>query len=393
MPSTSDDPQPACPNCGEAVSPDASFCPDCGADLDGSSGPDDGSGPAYCADCGEPFAADDRFCSNCGASRSGGGPTASERSGDAGPSAPGLSPTGKETAGAFRRRVQDHLDAGWEIERDDGDRVVLVDRGIGSVGAHVLLLIFTSGIGNLLYGWWHYSKLAERRRLVRGDETPARAPSRSESGRRAGTITAYAMSALLLLVGGFICFFAAQSATPLAALVGLAFGLLGAGSAPPVKRRLGRRHGVTDFGRRKTVDHRVVRPPESVDDPCVVCGEAFDRGLVRRRRDETLVAGVPARTNSIRRNYYCVDCAQSELFSGPLDADRPADADSAFDRTESASGSGESDRRAPTSNEDESIPGRDASVPDQSASVPGRDASTPDRTDPTDEEQAVGRSE
>jgi RNA polymerase subunit RPABC4/transcription elongation factor Spt4 len=388
MPSTSDDPQPACPDCGRAVSPDASFCPDCGADLDGPSGPDDGSGPAYCADCGEPFAADDRFCSNCGASRSGDGSAGSARSRDADSPASGPSSTRGETTSAFRRRVQDHLDAGWEIERDDGERVVLVDRGIGSVGAHILLFIFTSGIGNLLYGWWHYSKLAERRRLVRGDETPARAPSRSESGQRAETVTAYLMSALLVLIGGFVCFFAVQSATPPAALIGLAFALLGVGSAPPVRRRLGRRHGITDFGRQKTVDHRVVRPPESVDDPCVVCGEAFDRGLVRRRRDETAVAGVPVRTHSIRHNHYCVDCAQSELFSDPLDADRLADVDSAFGETESASGTGasESDRKASTSTEG-------ASIPDQDASIPDRDASIPDETDPTDEERAVGRSE
>ncbi|GAA0535405.1 zinc ribbon domain-containing protein [Halorubrum ejinorense] len=374
MPSTSDDPQPACPDCGEAVPPDASFCPDCGADLD------DASDPAYCADCGEPFAADDRFCSNCGASRSGDAPTASERSDDADSPAPGSSSAREETTGAFRRRVQDHLDAGWEIERDDGERVVLVDRGIGSVGVHILLFIFTSGIGNLLYGWWHYSKLADRRRLVRGDETPVRAPSRSEGGQRTETITAYMMSALLVLIGGFICFFAVQSAAPPAALIGLAFALLGVGSVPPVKRRLGRRHGLTDFGRQKTVDHRVVRPPESVDDPCVVCGEAFDRGLVRRRRDETVVAGVPVRTHSIRHNHYCVDCAQSELFSDPLGADRLADVDSSF------GGEEETDREEPPSDRGESASEGEASIPDQEASIP-------DEPDPTDGEQAVGRNE
>ena len=382
MPSTSDDPQPACPDCGEAVPPDASFCSDCGADLD------DASDPAYCTDCGEPFAADDRFCSNCGASRSGDGPAASERSNDADSTTSGPSSTEEETTRAFRRRVQDHLDAGWEIERDDGDRVVLVDRGIGSVGVHILLFIFTSGIGNLLYGWWHYSKLAERRRIVRGDDAPARAPSRSESDPRTETLTAYIMSALLLLIGGFICFFAVQTSSPPAALIGLAFALLGAGSAPPVRRRLGRRHGVTDFGRQKTVDHRVVRPPESVDEPCVVCGEAFDRGLVRRRRDETVVAGVPVRTHSIRHNHYCVDCAQSELFSDPLDADGLADVDSAFGGAESASGSGESE-----SGSGGSASGSGESGSDREAPTPNQEASIPDETDPASEERAAGRSE
>jgi xanthosine utilization system XapX-like protein len=295
MPSQTSEPggQPAaCPACGEAVPDGAIFCPNCGADVD------DPTDTAYCAACGERFDSDDRFCSNCGAARS---PSRSESS-------------AVESERAFRRRVQDHLDAGWDVERDDGDRVVLVDRGIGSVGVHILLFVFTSGIGNLLYGWWHYSKLAERRRLVRGDETRARVPSSMESGGTAETVTAYLLSALLLVIGGWIAFLSFESGTPPVALVGLAFALLGAGAAPAVRRRLARRHGLTEFGRQRTVDHRIVRPPESVDEPCVVCGEAFERGLVRRRRDETVVAGVPVRTHAMRHNHYCVDCARSELF-------------------------------------------------------------------------------
>ncbi|ELZ46518.1 hypothetical protein C464_10498 [Halorubrum coriense DSM 10284] len=322
MPSQTSEPggPAACPACDEAVPAGASFCPGCGADVG------DPSGPSYCSECGERFDDDDRFCSNCGASRSGGDPVdaarstgPAERSSGAGRS-PSRSATPRESSPAFRRRVQDHLDAGWDIERDDGDRVVIVDRGIGSVGVHVLLFVFTSGIGNLLYGWWHYSKLAERRRLVRGDETPARAPSRVKESGRVETATAYVLTALLLLIGGWIVFFAGTTGSPPAALIGLAFAGLGLGTAPPVRRRLDRRHGVTAFGRQKTVDHRIVRPPESVDDPCVVCGEAFERGLVRRRRDETVVAGVPVRTHSIRHNHYCVDCARSEVFGDRGDA-------------------------------------------------------------------------
>ena len=328
MPSETSDPggpPAACPSCGEAVPAGASFCPDCGADL---GDPDD---PAYCSACGEAFDDDDRFCSNCGASRSGGGSAASERSSgrsDASERSNGRperssdadSSSPDESERAFRRRVQDHLDAGWDVERDDGDRVVLVDRGIGSVGVHILLFIFTSGIGNLLYGWWHYSKLAERRRLVRGDETAARAPSSVEDAGRTETATAYVLTALLLLIGGWIGFMAATSGSPPAALIGIAFAGLGLGVAPPVRRRLDRRHGVTAFGRKKTVDHRIVRPPESVEEPCVVCGEAFERGLVRRRRDETVVAGVPVRTHSMRHNHYCADCARSELFGDRVGA-------------------------------------------------------------------------
>ncbi|TKX60331.1 zinc-ribbon domain-containing protein [Halorubrum sp. SS7] len=311
-------PPAACPACGEAVPDGASFCPDCGADLG------DPSDPAYCAECGAAFDDDDRFCSNCGASRAGGESAASERSSgrsggaDRPPSPSAASPD--ESERAFRRRVQDHLDAGWEIEQDAGDRVVLVDRGIGSVGVHVLLFFFTSGIGNLLYGWWHYSKLAERRRLVRGDSTPTRAPSSAPGESRTETVAGYLLIALLFVIGGWIAFLGGTSGSVPGALIGLAFVGLGLGVSPPVRRRLDRRHGVTEFGRQKTVDHRVVRPPESVEEPCVVCDEPFDRGLVRRRRDETVVAGVPVRTHSVRYNHYCADCARSELFADDVES-------------------------------------------------------------------------
>ncbi len=304
----------------------------CGADLD------DASLPARCPDCDERFAADDRFCSNCGAARSGrraANSTASAPRRGAG-SDPSASRSGRSTSPgspsdesqrAFRRRVQEHLDAGWEIERDDGDRAVLVDRGIGSTGVHVLLFLTTGGVGNLLYGWWHYSELAERLRIVRGDSTPPRPPSNAGGGT-VETVSTYLLSGLLLLIGGWIAAVAAVGGSQGFALIGVGFALLGAGTAPPVRRRLGRRHGLTEFGRLRTVDHRVLRSTERVEEPCVVCGEAFDRGLVRRRRDETVVAGVPLVTHDERCNHYCVRCAREELFGLDEDAvDDATDAD------------------------------------------------------------------
>ncbi|GAA0505465.1 Double zinc ribbon [Halorubrum aquaticum] len=311
MPSeTSDHGTPfACPDCGEPVPADASFCPDCGVDLE------DRSVPAHCPDCGERFDDDDRFCSNCGAARSRGDSSTSRRGTDTGSSASRSTPSSneRESQRAFRRRVQEHLDAGWEIERDDGDRVVLVDRGIGSTGIHVLLFLTTGGIGNLLYGWWHYAELAERLRLVRGDSTTPRPPS-NVGGGTAETVSTYLLSGLLLLIGGWIAAVAATGGSPAFAAIGVGFALLGAGMAPPVRRRLDRRHGVRDFGRLRSVDHRVVRPTERIEEPCVVCGETFDRGLVRRRRDETVLAGVPVLTHDERYNHYCADCARRELF-------------------------------------------------------------------------------
>jgi hypothetical protein len=223
-----------------------------------------------------------------------------------------------ESQRAFRRRVQEHLDAGWEIERDDGDRAVLVDRGIGSAGVHVLLFLTTGGIGNVLYAWWHYSELGERLRLVRGHPTTPRPPSNADGEGTVETVSTYLLAGLLLLIGGWIATVAAIGGSPGFALIGVGFALLGAGAAPPVRRRLGRRHGLAEFGRRRTVDHRVVRPTERVEESCVVCGGAFDRGLVRRRRDETVVAGVPLMTHDERYNHYCVDCARADLFGGTI---------------------------------------------------------------------------
>lgn len=392
MPSDTSDPDgpsAACPACGDPVPAGASFCPDCGADL---GNPGD---PAYCPECGEPFDDDDRFCSNCGASRPGGAATTvgsgrsntgSDRSTerrsnrpsgtDRSRSAASAAAAPGESSRAFRRRVQDHLDAGWEIERDDGDRVVLVDRGIGSIGLHLLLFVPTSGIGNLLYGWWHYSKLAERLRLVRGDETPVRAPSSDESAERVETVTAYLMAVLLLLIAGFVAFFGTLTGSAAVGLIALAFAGLGLGIAPPVRRRLERRHGITKFGRRKTVDHRIVRPHETVDDTCVVCGEAFDRGLARRRRDETVVAGVPVRTHSVRRNHYCPDCARSEVFGGDDVEDPSLDGladDGTFDGDETLDDG--------TFNDDEAF---DGDAPSEASTGEASGASVREATDSTE---------
>ena len=56
----------------------------------------------------------------------------------------------------------------WDVHYDAGDEVVLIDRGIESIGIHVLLLIVTGGIGNALYGWYHYVHNAERMVLCAG---------------------------------------------------------------------------------------------------------------------------------------------------------------------------------------------------------------------------------
>lgn len=306
MPSERNGRSPAtgdCHECGRAVASDANFCPTCGADLHGP------GAPGRCAACGEPVAAEDAFCANCGAPRQFGAESSSRTPGDA---------VNPETQRAFRRRVQDHLDQGWELREDHGNRVVLVDRDIGSVPIHILLLLTTGGVGNLLYGWYHYAELSETRRLTARDgalpSTDLRPPG--DDGDPLVALSGYLLGGILSLIGAGIAAVAAGQGALLGAAFGLAFVALGLGLTPPGERRLRRRHGLSRFGRIRTVDHRVTRATERTEAPCVVCGEAFERGVVRRRRDETVLAGVPVRTHAIERNHYCADCARAELFGG-----------------------------------------------------------------------------
>lgn len=302
----------ACRECGRALPPDANFCPGCGTELG------DAADAAYCAECGEPLAPDDEFCAACGAAR----PEAARRADRRDDAA-----ANDEAHRAFRRRVRDHLDDGWELTEDRGDRVVLVDRGVGSVPVHVLLLLTTGGVGNLLYGWYHYSELAETRRLGVSDG-PLPDGELSEPGASDGAFVAlsgYLLGGVLSLIGLGIAAVAAEQGAPLGAAFGLAFAVVGVALTPPAERRLNRRHALSRFGRIRTVDHRVVRATERTESPCVVCGESFERGVVRRRRDETVAAGVPVRTHATERNHYCADCAREELFGG-ADESAPADA-------------------------------------------------------------------
>mgnify|MGYP000698833111 CR=1 FL=1 len=301
----------ACRECGRSLPPDANFCPGCGAELR------PGSDAAYCTDCGERLAPEDEFCAECGAAQPGAGGRVTCRPDDEGDS---------EVRRAFRARVRDHLDDGWELTEDRGDRVVLVDRDVGSIPVHVLLLLTTGGVGNLLYGWYHYTEMAETRRLGVSDGPipDGELPEPGGNDDPLVALSGYLLGGILLLIGfGIAAVSARQGALP-GAVFGAAFALVGLALTPPAERRLGRRHGLSRFGRIRTVDHRVIRSTERTESPCVVCGESFERGVVRRRRAETVAAGVPIRTHATERNRYCADCAQTELFGESDESDLAA---------------------------------------------------------------------
>jgi membrane protein implicated in regulation of membrane protease activity len=107
--------------------------------------------------------------------------------------------------------------------------------------------------------------------------------------------------------------------------VGITFLLVGTATTRRGRRRLARRLGPTAFGRRPTVESRVVRPEESFDGRCARCDTSVERGAVRRYREETLVAGVPVYTHETGENAYCLDCALDEFGVGDDPEDTDAD--------------------------------------------------------------------
>lgn len=306
-----------CQRCGTAVDPLANFCPQCGNRIG-----DD----RFCPSCGEPFGSGDEFCSDCGHAR----PTPASDRGS-------VEPSHGETRAAFRRRVRDHIETGWELKNDQGDQVTLVDRGIGSFPIHVLLLLVGGGVWNLIYGWYHYSVRAEKRFLSAGDGRQVHPPGAETAADSTAAEADQTTDAASYVIGGIIAFVGLflllatinGDGTLMLGGSGLVLTLGGLSILPPVNRRLNRRlarrHGLTKFGRQKTVDHRIVHPTEGHNEPCVVCGQHSRSGLLRRRRDETLVAGVPLFAHRLDHNFYCERCATEDLFGSGVDLDAAVD--------------------------------------------------------------------
>lgn len=86
----------------------------------------------------------------------------------------------------YRDEVTRLVEAGWRIEDETPERVVLVDRDYGDPTVHVLLAVLTLwwsfGAVNLLYGLYRYLATAERT-VVWKD---GRAGGGTEAGENAG---------------------------------------------------------------------------------------------------------------------------------------------------------------------------------------------------------------
>jgi len=247
-------------------------------------------GANFCSQCGAALRSGDSFCSDCGAAV---GERRSSRH------------------DGFRRRVEDLTVEGWDVKHDYGDRVVMVDRGFGSIGVHILLFIFTAGLGNLLYAWYSYSPGADRlelrddgtERYVSGSGADAADDSLVENP---GSVVLSFFSALIGLailgdVSGLASFF-----------VGVTFLFLALFAFPPIRRRLEEREAVTKFGRVRSTDEEVIDAP---DVPCTACSRPVETGVKRTFKETLYVVGVPVTTEKKGENCYCRPCAQGDPFT------------------------------------------------------------------------------
>lgn len=127
----------------------------------------------------------------------------------------------------------------------------------------------------------------------------------------------FGIAASLSGVGGALQ--QANTAEMVAPLVVLGFGLLltvaGIFVNPRFRRRIDRRHRLSRFGQVETVENATVSETEYGDALCVSCGSGQNDGLVRRYRQEYVVAGVPLWTVSENYNFYCPSCGLDEFPS------------------------------------------------------------------------------
>ena len=289
-------------------------------------------GPSYCSNCGEAVEPDDSYCSDCGHQLVGAA-DATDSSADA------SDDPSEQSLEEFRRRVSDYVANDWDIEYDAGDEVVLVDRGVGSIAVHALLLMFTGGVGNLLYGWYHYSYTAEKK-VLRADGTERMpgedpAPPQGYEGDESGSLGAFAAGLGLFIAGIAVLVSAGFSAVPI--VVGLALLVLGLRVFPPTYRRIQDRHPPTTFGPTQSVEERVV---SDTNEACSVCLDRVEKGIHREYTEEYVVAGLPLYTIEEGENWYCESCRHGHPETGvdpiaDIDAERSTAGDEGTDDTDS----------------------------------------------------------
>lgn len=190
----------------------------------------------------------------------------------------------------------------------------MVDRDFGSLGIHLLLVMLTGGLGNLVYGWYHYSVAADRVEL-REDGTERRLDGNGSPtsnvipSTESGSVANVLLSLFVALVGfGFV----SSGGSVATVLFGLGLLAVGIGLFQPVRDRLGERKAITTFGPAHETNQEVAREP---DVPCTSCARPVNTGVKRTYRERQYVAGVPITTLDEGSNYYCRSCANGDPFT------------------------------------------------------------------------------
>lgn len=130
----------------------------------------------FCSQCGVALSPGVSFCSRC---RTAAGTAVGSRT--------------RRDRPAFRRRIEYFTVEGWDVKHDYGDRVVMINRGFGSIPLHPLLLVFTSPIGNLFYVWYSISRMPTASNSA---ETGRRGTRRVAGTRPIGHYEAVSVSSL-----------------------------------------------------------------------------------------------------------------------------------------------------------------------------------------------------
>lgn len=112
-----------------------------------------GPSEKYCISCGEIISSEANVCPDCGAPQNNDANAQSQT--DEQSATMSVSEENK-----FKTAIDDKKVEGWDVKSREGDRVILVKRGYGSLGGHVLVAILTAWwtlfIGNGIYAAYKY---------------------------------------------------------------------------------------------------------------------------------------------------------------------------------------------------------------------------------------------
>ncbi len=255
------------------------------------------SSSSFCSQCGSVLATGASFCSQCGTAVG----------------SPDLGSSVGSDQPAFRRRIEDLTVEGWDVKHDYGDRVVMINRGFGSIPIHILLLVFTTPVGNALYAWYSYSPGADRVEL-RADGSEQYAENTRFSTdwtlRSAASFLVASALGLFATVFGMLVLWTTMGLFETA--FGVTFLLLGLFSLLLAPQHIPDFKSPTTFGRVRSTDEKVVSEPTI---PCTACSAPVGTGVTRRFTEKRYLAGIPIQTLNQGENHYCRSCARGNVRS------------------------------------------------------------------------------